>query len=57
MIDKPKTKKDEELTAEEKDERLEEELEDSFPASDPPSQTQPNVAEGEPIRDEDKKKK
>ena len=56
MIDKPKAKKDDELDAAEKDELLEEELEDSFPASDPPSQTQPNVAAGEPIRDEKKKK-
>lgn len=50
MIDKTKPRKNDESTQKEKDELLEEELEDSFPASDPPSQTQPNVAPGEPIR-------
>jgi hypothetical protein len=32
----------------EQDEELERELEDSFPASDPPSATQPNVTAGAP---------
>jgi hypothetical protein len=32
----------------EQDEELERELEDSFPASDPPSVTQPNVTAGAP---------
>jgi hypothetical protein len=32
----------------EKDRELERELEDSFPASDPPSATQPNVTAGAP---------
>ncbi len=32
----------------EEDQELEQELEDSFPASDPPSATQPNVTAGAP---------
>jgi hypothetical protein len=35
-------------TKAEKDDELDQELEDSFPASDPPSMTQPNVTAGAP---------
>ena len=40
----------------EQDEELERELEDSFPASDPPSVTQPNVTAGAPDHEGEKPK-
>ena len=49
MTETGKSKSDETQRGEEKarkDEDLEQELEDSFPASDPPSATQPNVTMG-----------
>jgi hypothetical protein len=51
MTDKDKSDraaKQERAEKDEKDEELELELEDSFPASDPPSTTQPNVTAGAP---------
>ena len=43
MTEKEKSDIKEKQNHDEKDEELEQELEDSFPASDPPSRTQPNV--------------
>lgn len=54
MIEKDKAptkeelSKDEQDKKDERDEELEHELEDSFPASDPPSMTQPNRSPGSP---------
>ncbi|MEQ8816462.1 MAG: hypothetical protein RLO51_01110 [Thalassobaculum sp.] len=51
MTDNPKTKQ-------EQDAELDEELEDSFPASDPPSSSTPGGGSGAPDHDkEDEKKK
>ncbi|WP_294542168.1 hypothetical protein [uncultured Rhodoblastus sp.] len=55
MIGKPKSKTDEKRKHDETDEKLEVELEDSFPASDPPSLTQPSAA-GAPDHKDDKAK-
>ncbi|VTZ48635.1 conserved hypothetical protein [Methylocella tundrae] len=55
MVDKDKTPTKEQISKDQKDEELEHELEDSFPASDPPSMTQPNGSPGAP--DHDKKRK
>ncbi len=55
MIEKSKSETDEKAKHDEKDEELEHELEDSFPASDPPSMTQPNRTPGSP--DHEKKTK
>ncbi len=50
MTDTKKAQAGEQLKKDQKakDDELEEELEDSFPASDPPSITQPNGAPGAP---------
>ena len=48
-----KTKKE---THKEQEELLNRELEDSFPASDPPSLTQPNIEMGSPNRKRHKAK-
>jgi hypothetical protein len=48
MIEKAKSETDEKRKHDEKDEELERELEDSFPASDPPSATQPSVKASAP---------
>lgn len=52
MIDDKSKTKGEQLADDKKEDELAEELEDSFPASDPPSQTQPNVGSGAPLRDD-----
>ena len=44
MVKKAKSETDEKRKHDETDEELERELEDSFPASDPPSATQPRPA-------------
>ena len=48
MNEKTKSETDEKAKHDEKDEELEQELEDFFPASDPPSMTQPSVKAGAP---------
>jgi hypothetical protein len=48
MNEKSKSETDEKAKHDEKDEELEHELEDTFPASDPPSMTQPSVKTGAP---------
>jgi hypothetical protein len=48
MIEKSKSETDEKAKHDAEDEELEHELEDSFPASDPPSMTQPNRTPGSP---------
>jgi hypothetical protein len=55
MIGKAKSETDEKRKHDEADEELERELEDSFPASDPPSMTQPSEA-GTPDHKGDKAK-
>ena len=55
MIRKAKIETDEKRKHDETDDALEEELEDSFPASDPPSLTQPSNA-GAPDHKGDKAK-
>ena len=56
MIEKAKSKTDEKRKHDETDEELERGLEDSFPASDPPSATQPSVKVGAPDHKGDKAK-
>jgi hypothetical protein len=55
MIDKAKPETNEKRKHDEVDEELNRELEDTFPASDPPSATQPSEA-GAPDRKGDKAK-
>jgi hypothetical protein len=55
MTTKAKIETDEKRKHDETDDSLEEELEDSFPASDPPSLTQPSKA-GAPDHKGDKAK-
>jgi hypothetical protein len=55
MVKKAKSETDEKRKHDETDEELERELEDSFPASDPPSATQPSEA-GAPDHKGDKAK-
>lgn len=56
MNQKAKSETDEELKRNENDEELEHELEDTFPASDPPSMTQPSVRPGAPNYKPEQKK-
>ncbi len=56
MNQKAKSETDEELKRNENDEELEHELEDTFPASDPPSMTQPSVRPGAPNHKPEQKK-
>jgi hypothetical protein len=55
MAGKDKSKNDEKQQRDEKDDELDRELEDTFPASDPPSLTQPSEPGG-PDREGDKAK-
>ena len=50
MADRPKTKR-------EQDRDLDDALDDTFPASDPPSSSTPGGGSGAPDHDEDRKKK
>ncbi|MGB6174798.1 MAG: hypothetical protein WBF43_00305 [Methylocella sp.] len=54
---KPKTdKKPKERSAKDQQKQLDRELADSFPASDPPSVTQPSVKSGAPERKPSRRK-
>ena len=56
MTGKAKSETDDKRKHDEADEELERELEDSFPASDPPSMTQPSGKTGAPDHKGDKAK-